>query len=643
MPGIHVKQFGGIAPAINRKLLDPKFAQLAVNCDVRTGKLRPWPAPVAVGQVSPQNHLDIGVHPFFAASTPLGGANAYIDPGNQDFVLENWEGGAAAHYGVTGLPVRNQPQGRVFYWRQGVQGMLWKQQGANFEQPVGISTGPRVSNLVVSGQQIAGALPFATAYCATYVDPWGAEGSPSEPTIVPNRLNGQQVSMLISDTRPQHTSGLVRIYRAISDFSTGEDPTNVFDTTWHLVGEAGGPPGDFGFTYVDTLMDHQVEGDLLLTREFHPAPVGNIAAICKLAGNWLACVFVDGRVAISQRHQFQAWPGRNIRQLPSAAVVDAVAWGDTLLICAADGGPWRLSVRAEGVGIATQLDDYRASFPAFDQPALTGGHNRSMVATPFGAIYASAQGMVSIGPEGAIAVTTRGLVLPGQFCQSTLQLESQANVNSPGFLPAAGVWHQGHYLGAVAAGPENGTPYRYMLLDLPDGIVGNFADAVLTHLDLSPVTGPQTGQADFLLPGYCFTSYRDRLLFLVNGRCWDWRGLDASPIANLIFPETSQTLPYRWRSKLFVLPQITAMSAVKVCGLIVNPDLSCRIRIWCDGRLVIDRLVGTNATAVQIQARQFIFRLPAGWRGTDWMFELYGNAPIDEVHIATSVKELAES
>lgn len=643
MPGIHVTQFGGIAPAINRKLLDPKFAQVAINCDLRTGKLRPWPAPVAVGDLPSGYHIDVGVHPFYQALTAMGGATAYLDPDNQDFVLENWEGGAASNYGSTGLPIRNQPQGRIFYWRQGVQNMLWKAQGTSFEQPVGITSGPTLSAFVVSGQQIADAIPFATAYCATYVDPWGAEGSPSEPTIVPNRLNGQQVSMLVSDTRSQHTSGLIRIYRAVSDFNTGEDPTNVFDTTWHLVYETGGPPGQFGFTYTDTLLDHEIAGDLLLTREFHQAPSGNIAAMAKLAGNWLVCVFVDGRVAISQRHQFQAWPGRNIRQLPSAAVVDAVAWGDTLLICAADGGPWRLSVRADGVGIATQLDDYKAEFPAFSQPSLRGGHNRSMVRTPFGAMYASAQGMVSIGPEGAIAVTTRALVLPGQFCQPTTTLESQNEPGLPGFLPAAGVWHQGHYVGAVGDTSGSGAPHRYMLFDLPDAISGAFQDAMLTHLDFTSVTGPADGGSAPLTPGVCFTSYRDRLLFLVNNRCWDWRGLDASPIQNTAIPDSGQLLPYRWRSKLFVMPQITSMAAVKVSGLILDPDLYCHMRIWCDGKLVIDRRVGVNARFVDIQARQFIFRLPGGFRGTDWIFELSGNAPIDEVHIATSVKELAES
>jgi hypothetical protein len=247
-----------------------------------------------------------------------------------------------------------------------------------------------------------------------------------------------------------------------------------------------------------------------------------------------------------------------------------------------------------------------------------------LTSTAFGAAYWSQSGVVSIGPEGAQAIATKGLILPNQIGVETLESTSgSSNVPVPGFVPIKSIWHRGFLLTAHQSEAQR---TLYTILDLPDDISGSYDNCVLTHLDLSTFTPMEN-------TGYCIASNHDRVLLVLNGNAYEWLGLDAGRISS------QPLLPYRWLSKMFVLPYETSFSAVKVTGALRASD--CRVRIWCNNHLVVDRTVANGSQYDQPRAK--VFRLPGNFRGVNWQFEITGTAPVDEFHIATSYEELIES
>lgn len=91
--------------------------------------------------------------------------------------------------------------------------------------------------------------------------------------------------------------------------------------------------------------------------------------------------------------------------------------------------------------------------------------------------------------------------------------------------------------------------------------------------------------------------------------------------------ETAPKMDYVWRSKRFVMPGRTTWAAAKVvhkCGGCV------RLRLYADGCLAYDGVVRDSQP----------FRLPSQIVGTTLDIELVGSAEVDELHVASSMKEL---
>ena len=85
---------------------------------------------------------------------------------------------------------------------------------------------------------------------------------------------------------------------------------------------------------------------------------------------------------------------------------------------------------------------------------------------------------------------------------------------------------------------------------------------------------------------------------------------------------------YVWKSKKFVMPGRTNMTAAKV-----TMDKGCvRMRIHIDGCCRYDKVVTSCAP----------FRLPDQLVGIEWEIELVGQATIYEVHVASTMEELTD-
>jgi hypothetical protein len=86
---------------------------------------------------------------------------------------------------------------------------------------------------------------------------------------------------------------------------------------------------------------------------------------------------------------------------------------------------------------------------------------------------------------------------------------------------------------------------------------------------------------------------------------------------------------YRWRSKTYRCPELCTWAAGKVSAD-YGPPIT--LRIFKDRKLVHTRQITSSRP----------FRLPPMGRGIYWSYEIEGTTPVHEIHLATSVMELAE-
>lgn len=91
--------------------------------------------------------------------------------------------------------------------------------------------------------------------------------------------------------------------------------------------------------------------------------------------------------------------------------------------------------------------------------------------------------------------------------------------------------------------------------------------------------------------------------------------------------ETAPKMEYRWRSKKFVTPGRTTFSAAKV----VYARGCVRLRLLAHGCCVFEEQIRNCSP----------FRLPSQVSGTEFEIELIGDAIVYDVHIASSMTELA--
>jgi hypothetical protein len=203
---------------------------------------------------------------------------------------------------------------------------------------------------------------------------------------------------------------------------------------------------------------------------------------------------------------------------------------------------------------------------------------RSIIETGDGVIYASPDGLVSLG--AGVDVITKGL-----FSRDQWQAYVPSSMDS--YL----------YNGRIHLVYSTGTSRGLLILDLSG------QGAVLTTCNLNSSTQFSGGYYD---PS-------TDTLYLAQG-------------SNVVRFDRGSPVTATWRSKVFRLPWPQSMAV----GQVRAASYPVVLRVYADGALKVTKTISDNNH----------FALPGGFRALDWEFEIDASSEVSEVNLATSAAEL---
>lgn len=315
-----------------------------------------------------------------------------------------------------------------------------------------------------------------------------------------------------------------------------------------------------------------------VSQQYTPPP-DNLENITQLPDGVLAGS-VGNRVLFCEPYQPQAWPQDYELHLDDN--VRALKWQEGALYAMTDGHPYAITEECtEAGGCCRKVFRFRKPAPIASR--------KSAAQAPDGVVYASDAGLMYLAGR-------KMSLLTGPW---------YAKDDWQALLPHTmiGAIVEGQYL-AVTSKPAA------FLFDIRDGIENDG----MQDNDLMPLT---------LTPN-ALHGTRDGRLYLAFGNVvHEW---DAG----------AEFLPYRWRSKLTAAPGQTNFAAAKVV-LAGYPwpkpaPFGVRFRYYTDERLALDRPVKHSNP----------FRLKSGQRNLDFAVDVSGVESVREIHVATSMAELAQ-
>lgn len=372
---IQLGPFLGTRPRAGAKLLGPNEAQIAKNCDLRSGELRPLKATSAVSGVTlianaKVIHLFQGAYWFSWSDTNVKVARTPVKGDTAERTV--WTGDSAdsglpkmgySPFSITGTPPIRYP---AAYYRLGLP------------KP---TVAPTLALGTGGGCDIA--VQQARAYVEVFVTGLGEIGQPSDPASISGVCQGQQVLLTLLNANPAGPYNITnrRIYRSVTG-TNGTESRFVVELPIATT------------SYTDTLLDSQL-GDILESSTWL-TPVNTLSRVTALSGSMLAALDSTNRkdVWISEPGIYYGWP--NV-QAVNYDTVDIVSIGTSMAVLT-KGNPY----------IATGTDPTALTLEKMtDEQACSSA--RSVAPYGDGAIYSSPDGLVLISQGGAPVITNNYL------------------------------------------------------------------------------------------------------------------------------------------------------------------------------------------------------------------------------------------
>lgn len=584
MTVLRVTNFGGLIPRAGERLLPDNAARVALNSKLLSGEIRSWWKPKELASLSTVAPLAVfrfehdGAEHFFESPFPAEVVKAPLI--NDKFKRLYW----TSPLGAFVSPAADVIAGAA-------------------PRPLGVPA----PDLAVWRGTVSGGDDKQTetrVYVVTLVTAFGEEGPPSRPATVIGPSDGTWtitgLDTLTYDSATYSNVTKARLYRTITS-ATGVDYRRVdeFDITTRPA------------VYNDT----KKATDIALTQPLEsfnwaPPPDG-LRGLIAVAGGFMAG-YVGRTVYFSVPYRPHAWP----EEFQYAVEDDIVAlgtYGNTVVI-ATKGRP------AFAVGSHPAAMTFAKVDEAY--PCLSAD---GLVSAAGAVLYPSTNGLVSVSDAG-INVVTSGIATKDDW----LRRYSPATIKA-----------------AVTDG-------RYIAMYTDQlGFVLGFSDApaVFTELQIEDVrllrADPLTGRA-----------------YLVRkSKVYEWDGATDDPLL------------YTWQSKPFILPKPQNFAALQVRanfpppGAIeeppaITPDpaspyplnlaglnteafngpINVRPEMELDPRLQRGVYVTLYCEGV-IRWRGYVYdeapvRLPSGFKGAHWKFEVQGALSIFSVALSTTAKEL---
>lgn len=535
---IAIKGFNGMKPIINPILLGANEAQLARDVKLVSGAIAPLKGTTTLKSLTstaPQT-----IYRYGTSSTET---NYWLEfAGDVDVVRSPIAADQYDRlYWTDGVAPRYAPNSLI------VSGTSYP--GASYL--LGIPKPTTAPSITASTAPTEAAKTESRTYVFTYVSAYGEEGPPSPASAVVSVDNTQSVTVSIAGNPGGNRNlTLKRIYRS---------STVGTQAYFQFVAEVAIATT----SYVDTKSQADL-GETLASSNW-VAPPDGLKGL-RMMANGVAVGFVNNTVYLSEPYLPHAWPN----QYPiDAEIVGLGTFGQTVVVLTKT-FPYLLQ-GVDPAAMSTTKMELRQACVA----------KRSIVETGDGVLYASPDGLISIGGGGVQVIT-----------QSILSRDQWQAYKPNSFLAYLynGRWH-----GFYNTGSERGL----LIFDFT-GQGAYMTTSALGSGGGQPITaGFQDASTD--------------TLYLVQG-------------SSIYRFDAGTALTYLWRSKIFRSPHHVNYSVAQVRASAYPVSL----KVYADGVLKLTKSVASEAH----------FRLPSGFKALDWYVEIEGTAEVTEFFMATSVAEL---
>jgi hypothetical protein len=557
MPSIRVQNMGGIAPRISRRLLPLNAATLAENCKLWSGEVHAFRSPRVDDSVLKAGFVET-----------IYNLNGYWLSWNTDVDV------------VRGF-IPGDTTGRIYFTGDGAP-KITNVALATATPPyptqayqLGVAA-PTVAPSVALG---AGGVGTALLryYIYTFVTAFDEEGPFSPVSLGLNTLDTQQVFVSGFSTPTSQNVNRIRIYR----LSTGTAGSEYLFVDEIPVGQ---------LSYVDTVAELELE-ESAVSQNWFPPPVNMVGLVAH--PNGFLAGFVGNQLYISESYQGHAFPPAYVKVFDYPVVALGV-YGNTIVVATAG-----------YVYLVSGIDPRNLTVDKLPDPYPCVS-KRSMASGDRGVIYASNDGLVSVG-YGGLQVISRDVLTRDDW-----QLWNPRSMH--------GVIFDGRYTGFYPQ--DQGEDYSLVdprgagfIFDYNDRATGVDQRDKLTTLNFyttAVYASPDTTMY--------YVRRQDRTNTLL-----EWEAGDGY-------------LKYRWRSKAFVAPYLTTFAAAKVVGQFARRGRPA------NGRAVVFELVvGDEVKYRREVTSSEPFRLPRLYREVEpWYLYVEGTEFVQEIHVATSMEELKE-
>lgn len=422
-----------------------------------------------------------------------------------------------------------------------------------------------------------------TSYVYTFVSQYGEESAPSPPSQLIVRDDGTTVTVTSATSPPTGLNYSVtskRIYRAL---------TGASGTDYYLLAEIPLSQADYDDNTPDRVL---ALGDILRSADWNlpPADMRGIIAL----PNGVMAGFRKNELCLSEQGFPHAWPVK----YRLATDFDIVGIGaiDTAVVICTHGFPYIAAGNAPGSYSMMKIEIPQACVSKRSIAYIAG----------LGVLYASPDGIVAIAGPGRAQIVTQNLFTRREWQE--LKPES--------IIATA---HDNRYFAFYDTGSSMGG----FVLDFSERGIG------LTRLAFHA----SAVAADLLT---------DRLYLVLDQNSPPWP--PGSPASGQAVPDgrtlfsfddyqsgpLSPKLPYKWRSKTFLLPYPTTFRYCRVAADSYD-DLTLRL---LDGDVPY--------ASIEVQShREFVLPSRTAKDGVDeFSFELFGTASVAAVHFGEDVSEI---
>lgn len=374
-------EFHGIFPRITEDNLPTNSATVANDVNLRSGRLESWRERLALAE-APESALTMHQHGccYYTWDTCVSVAE-YLPDYNSMF--------------ITGR--RGYPERAVFgdncsltYYRLGVP------------KPAGTLSVSSTSENAIGRSEVNDQRTMTgRSYCVTYVNVFGEESAPGNPSRVISVCDGDTVVITGLPSAPASEYGVryLRLYRSASVMNSDSGGTkrateNDTPASWFMIAEL--PVG------VTEFHDSVKELDLgwALQTDDYREPPADLRQMTYLRGTGVLAGVTTNMVHFSEPYQPWNWMRKSDLTLPYN-IVHAVSFG-TYLYVTTTANPYVIDMTKGCQEQCTPVYDVDISLPD-----IACGYAHSAVATPFGCVYVSKDGLVLIKPDAQVDLLTK--------------------------------------------------------------------------------------------------------------------------------------------------------------------------------------------------------------------------------------------